>query len=140
MKLYILDTDTVSLHQRGNAKIDYNILMHLIHNDVAATVITFQEQWNGWLAQLRRVKSSDLAAEVYRQMTALIPYFGMFRLVTFDKPAMDQFDALKKLKLGVGSMDLRIAAIALEHGAIVVTRNKVDFQRVPNLTIEDWSQ
>jgi tRNA(fMet)-specific endonuclease VapC len=42
-------------------------------------------------------------------------------------------------KLNVRKMDLCIAAIALEHQAIVVTRNVRDFQRVPNLVVEDWS-
>ena len=46
---------------------------------------------------------------------------------------------LKGLKLGVKHADLRIAAITLEHGGTLVTRNVRDFQAIPDLSIVDWS-
>jgi len=62
-----------------------------------------------------------------------------FPVLSFTEPAIQRFEQLLTLKLNVGKMDLRIAAITLEHGAVVVTRNQRDFARVPGLVIEDWS-
>ena len=60
-------------------------------------------------------------------------------ILAFTVPAIQRYHHLKKLKLNVGKNDLRIAAVTLEAGATVVTRNLRDFGRVPNLQLEDWS-
>ncbi len=52
---------------------------------------------------------------------------------------MQRYQKLVKQKLNVGKMDLRIAAIALDQNAVVVSRNMRDFQRVPGLVVEDWT-
>ena len=46
---------------------------------------------------------------------------------------------LKSLQLNVRHMDLRIAAIAHDHDAMLVTRNLKDFRDVPSLAVENWS-
>ncbi len=43
------------------------------------------------------------------------------------------------LVLGVKHADLRIAAITLEHGGTLVTRNTRDSQAIPDLPFVDWS-
>ncbi len=38
----------------------------------------------------------------------------------------------------IGSMDMMIAAHALAENAVLVTNNLREFQRVPNLQVENW--
>jgi len=57
----------------------------------------------------------------------------------FTEPAIDRFESYRDQKLGVGAMDLRIAAIVVEHGGTLVTRNLRDFERVPGIELENWA-
>jgi tRNA(fMet)-specific endonuclease VapC len=56
----------------------------------------------------------------------------------FTEAALARVTHLKSLRLKIGTMDLRIAAITLEHGGVLVTRNLRDFQRIPGLVVESW--
>lgn len=49
-----------------------------------------------------------------------------------------RFRELGALRTRVGSMDLRIACIALAHDATLLTRNLADFEKVPGLRVENW--
>ena len=55
-----------------------------------------------------------------------------------DLAAADQYNSLKRVKTNVGTMDLKIASIALANDATLLTRNTNDFGNVPGLRIEDW--
>jgi tRNA(fMet)-specific endonuclease VapC len=57
----------------------------------------------------------------------------------FRRDEIARVTQLKALRLNVRLMDLRIAAVAMENQALVVTRNRRDFGRVPGLSVEDWS-
>lgn len=45
---------------------------------------------------------------------------------------------LERRGMSPGDADLRIAAIALSRGLIVVTGNTKHFERVPELSVENW--
>lgn len=62
------------------------------------------------------------------------------RVVDFDERAAVQFQRLQALRLGLGAMDLRIAAIALAQDAILLSRNLQHFRKVPGLQVEDWTR
>ena len=75
----------------------------------------------------------------YRRLADTTQMLGRFSVLSFTEGAIARFEQLKNLKLNVRHMDLRIAAITLEHGGTLVTRNLRDFRDVPSLAIEDWS-
>ncbi|MEL6903712.1 MAG: type II toxin-antitoxin system VapC family toxin, partial [Cyanobacteria bacterium J06606_4] len=49
------------------------------------------------------------------------------------------FEKMRSRKVRVGTMDLRIAATALSNNLTLLTRNMKDFDKVPNLHTEDWT-
>ena len=81
----------------------------------------------------------QLATAYDRLVTRLLLVWCRFGALSFTEPAIVRFEHLRSLRLNVGLMDLRIAAVALENGRTVVTRNQRDFGRVPGLTSVDWS-
>jgi len=138
VSLYALDTDILSLFQYGHPLVCQHVAAH-VSADLAITVISVEEQLSGWYTMLRRTTGHDHLAIVYQSLAETIPFLAQFTILPFPEPALIRFQQLAPLKLNVRKMDLRIAAIALEKGAVVVTRNVVDFKRVPGLVVEDWT-
>ena len=138
MSLHILDTDILSLYQRGQPVVCQHVTAHP-PADLAITVISVEEQLNGWYALLRSTSRRDLLEIAYQSLADSIPFLARFTILAYPETAQLRFDQLAASKLNVRKMDLRIAAIALEHGAVVVTRNLRDFQRVPGLLVQDWT-
>jgi len=108
--------------------------------EVSVSVISVEEQLSGWYTRLRRAKKIDEQARAYLLLAKCAESLAGFPVRTYSAAAITHHSQLRRTVAGVGSKDLAIAAIALEHGAIVVTRNMRDFQRVPGLIVEDWSQ
>jgi tRNA(fMet)-specific endonuclease VapC len=58
----------------------------------------------------------------------------------YDMGAAEEFQRLRKQRVRIGTMDLRIAAIALSQDALLISRNLTDLRKVPGLRVEDWTQ
>ena len=78
------------------------------------------------------------AAASGRLRKTLVALHG-FALLDFDARAAAEFTALKAAEVRTGTQDLRIAAVALAHDALLLTRNRRDFHKVPGLRAEDWT-
>jgi tRNA(fMet)-specific endonuclease VapC len=71
----------------------------------------------------------------------LLDYYSAGRVLPFDdSPATTAMGLKRQHKVRLKPMDLRIAATALTHDLTVLSRNSVDFEHVPGLSIEDWTQ
>jgi tRNA(fMet)-specific endonuclease VapC len=114
--------------------------VRLLCQRIWRSAFTVEEILSSWFTQLRRARSKSQLARAYARLAESARFVGALPILPFSEAAIDRFEQLKARKLGVKSPDLRIASIALEHQATLVTRNVRDFQLIPNLAIEDWSR
>lgn len=141
--MVILDTDNVSLLERSDQPFGARLrdrLLQLRPEDYATTIISYEEQCCGWLSSLAKAKSMLEQIERYQRLARHLQNYCGLRVLPFDERAAIEFQRLKSAKIRVGTMDLRIAAIALALDATLLTRNLRDFIKVPGLKIEDWTR
>jgi tRNA(fMet)-specific endonuclease VapC len=138
MTPYILDTDTLSLLQQGHSRVSQQCGARPT-GDLAITVISVEEQLSGWYTALRKARRPDHLAQVYARLASTVQFLAQWTILPFTTSAIARSQHLFGLRLNVRRMDLRIAAIVLEHGGTLATRNTRDFGRVPGLVLEDWS-
>lgn len=136
--LVILDTDHLSLFQRGHPLVLAR-LRSLPMTQRAVTIVTVDEQLQGRLAVIRRAKTQLDAVREYERLREAIQFFATVQILAYDAAAAAQFEALRRQGLRIGTQDLRIAAICLTRQATLATRNQRDFGLVPGLITEDWS-
>ena len=135
--LRILDTDHLSLLQRGNTLIRQRLNM-FNPQDIAITIVTASEQIRGRMNIISRADSSSELVLAYARLEDTLEDINSLNVLQFSEAAGNIYTELKT-KIRVGTQDLRIAAITLSVNGILVTRNWKDFEKVPNLRLEDWT-
>ncbi len=74
----------------------------------------------------------------YRELSSLFEWFATFLIAPFDQVAADLFDLLQSARVRIATRDLKIAAISLTSNALLLTANRIDFEKVPGLRFENW--
>jgi tRNA(fMet)-specific endonuclease VapC len=139
--MVLLDTDHLSLLERGGAD-SLRLQMRLDPipaEDIATTIITYEEQMRGWLARVAQAKTTDRILAAYSRLQTHVETFRAIPIVPFDEKAIGEFTRLRQAGIRIGTMDLKIAAIALANNARLLSRNLADFGKVPGLRVEDWT-
>src|SRR5579862_1322541 len=137
--MYVLDTDHMSILQRGGtpALTLTMKLSKLSDAEIATTIISYEEQCKGWLAKTAREKDEALI-RAYLQLWQHLEIYASINVLLYDDRAHAIFQSLLSRKIRTGTQDLKIAAIVLARDATLLTRNLVDFNKVPDLKVEDW--
>jgi tRNA(fMet)-specific endonuclease VapC len=139
----ILDTDHLTVIQRRTEPAYSRLrarLSRVSPNTIQTTIISFEEQMRGWLSVIATVRNQTREVGAYQRLRTLLRFFIEIPVLDYTDPVAAQFEALRRAKLRVGSMDMKIAAIVLSVDGLLLSSNLKDFQKVPNLRVEDWTK
>jgi tRNA(fMet)-specific endonuclease VapC len=129
---YMLDTDTcISLLKTRHEKI-IRKLSRLPVEDVGISSVVSAELWYG-VALSEKKKQSE---------AALRDFLGFVNVLEWPAGACPSYGRirahLRKKGTPIGAMDLLIASHASFLNAVLVTNNIKEFNRIPDLKVEDW--
>jgi tRNA(fMet)-specific endonuclease VapC len=139
---YLLDTDHISFLQRRSgsefSRLAVRMAQHPI-TDFALSIVSFHEQILGAHNFINRARTNTDMIRGYTLLLETLQGFATAPVLPFDAGAIALFDELRRQRVRVSTMDLRIAAIAMSHNLMLLTRNVSDFSKVPGLVTEDWT-
>lgn len=82
-----------------------------------------EELVRGRLAQIRKATKPQERVSAYYWFARTLEFLRDFTVLGYDAQAEAHLQSLLGQKIRIGTQDLKIAAIALSHGAILITRN-----------------
>ena len=128
--------------------LDTNICIYLINQRPPGVIERFRRYRAGEVG-LSSVVASELAYGVAKSSSArnrhaLELFLAPLAVIAYDAHCVWAYGELRatleRLGQPIGAMDTMIAAHALALGAALVTNNVREFSKVPNLTIENWTE
>lgn len=142
MTLYTLDTNTFSPLVVREPTVVAQVAALVPTDKLTVPVIVAEEALRGRLAYIRRAQAKSEASlgQALHWLVRTLDVLRDIDILPYDEAARKEFARLKALRLpGLGVQDLRMAAIALASGAVLVT-GETAFKNVPGLIVEDWTR
>ena len=139
--MQILDTDHMTILERGGiAAYPLQVRLRQVPvEDLATTIISYEEQVRGWLSHVSQAKTLERLVEAYKFLQQNMDRYCTAKIIAYDQSASEDFLRLRQAQVRIGTQDLKIAAICLANNATLLSRNLKDFRQVPGLNVEDWS-
>jgi tRNA(fMet)-specific endonuclease VapC len=105
---------------------------------IGTAIVSVEEQMRGWLSAIAKERTPRRQITAYRELTDLFDFFARFQIVSLSAESVDLFNGFRKSGIKIGTMDLKIACIAMANHALFLTANRRDFEKVPGLRFENW--
>jgi tRNA(fMet)-specific endonuclease VapC len=106
------------------------------------SVIVVEEVLRGRLNVIRRADAGRARTSIERAYDLFqksISCLQQFVILSYSSDAEELYKSWRQQRIRVGTRDLRIAATCVAHGATLVSRNRRDFELVPNLLVPNLS-
>jgi tRNA(fMet)-specific endonuclease VapC len=133
MLKYLLDTNIV-IYTMKNRPQDVKRRFQQHHGQMGISAVTLGEL----------VFGAEHSQQVERNLADVEAMAARLEVLPFDSKAAFHFGqiraALYRAGQPIGPYDMMIAGQARANGLILVTNNVKEFERVPGLLLEDWSE
>ena len=135
-KLYMLDTNICSFIMRERPETLLKVLQGHVEDKhrLVISAITYAELRFGAIGKKASPKHNLIVDQFMERVDAVLPW---------DKAAVEATAEIKRYLAErctpIGANDSAIAGNAIAAGCVLVTNNTREFERVPDLHIEDWS-
>lgn len=132
----MLDTNICFFIMREQSESVLNALQNHVNNRdrIVVSAITYAELRFGAIGKKASPKHNIIVDEFMERIDAVLGW---------DKCAVDATTKIKKtlndLGKPIGNNDTMIAGHAVSEGCVLVTNNAKEFEQVPGLIIEDWT-
>ena len=134
------DADVLSLILAGDAEYS-NRALQFSPQQQAVPIVVVEEILRGRLNSIRQAESGkgNLTIDrAYQLFETTLAAFREITILSYTSQAETLFQAWRQQKVRVGTHDLRIAAICAAHSAMLISRNRRDFEKIPGLHVEFW--
>lgn len=127
----VLDTNAVLDYFKGKGRVADRLLA-VAPNEIALPAVSTYEVWVGCSGR-RNPKRRREQFEAFLSVLEILPFDAEAGI-----RAAELRHNLERAGEAIGPLDTLIAATALSHGGVLVTRNLREFARVPGLKTVNW--